>query len=200
MARKKKVTPTTVNLCYYAYYDGKTGQLLSVSNERNDFFEFGIEISKDDALKLIAGEWQFKDYLIGYQKQTTGVTAKCIIPNTDQEYAFRYNLFEWITENDIDEEFCVKWDLSNKQWEFSVKNVYKKEYSKEIISSRFVFFITLQDDLDFLIRTIFIEKDELMNTDRVIVPFESSKELDIQQLSISSKLVFKSYKLMVTYE
>ena len=65
---------------------------------------------------------------------------------------------------------------------------------------RFVFFITLQDDLDFLIRTIFIEKDSLMNTEYVSIPFNSNKELDIKTISISTRAIFKSYRLYIKYE
>lgn len=201
MARKKKI-PVNFEFkqTYYVYYDNKTGKILSVTNEKNDSFEFGIEISEVDANKLISGEWKFDDYVIGYQKQPDGTTIKCIIPNADHEYAFRYNLFEWITEKETDAEFYVKWNLSKKEWSFSIQECYKEYYRTEIINTRFVFFITLQDDLDFLIRTIFIEKEDLMNKDKIVIPFESSKELDIKTISISTRAIFKSYRLYVDYE
>lgn len=200
MAKKKLQNLEYVKPSYYAYYDGKTGKILSVTNEKSNDYEFGIEISDDDANKLISGEWSFSDYLIGFQKQSNGTTIKCVIPNTDQEYAFRHNLFEWVVEKDIEEEFFVEWNLVDKEWRFGIRNKNQKEFIQEVTMTRFVFFITLRDDLDFLIRTVFIEKDTLMNTDYISIPFESSKELDIKSISISTRAIFKSYRLYIKYE
>ena len=48
-----------------------------------------------------------------------------------------------------------------------------------------------------IIRTIFISLQDLLASDKISIPFESKLENKIDKISISSKLVFKSYGLKV---
>ena len=57
----------------------------------------------------------------------------------------------------------------------------------------FMFFVTLESDFDFLIRTIFIEPYELRTKKKIIIPFETEYEKDVDKISIASKLSLQSY-------
>jgi len=58
------------------------------------------------------------------------------------------------------------------------------------------FFITLETDFDFLVRTITFNIKDLV-LDKVCVPFVSSVEEKIDKISISTKSLFSSYGLTI---
>jgi len=72
----------------------------------------------------------------------------------------------------------------------------QRVYDGKIATDKVKFFITLENDFDFLIRTIDINLTSLI-ADTVIVPFITMLELEIDKISISSKTVFDSYGLKI---
>lgn len=190
MAKKKLPD----NLTHYVYFDKKSGRILSVGNEKDTRFEHGIRVPFDDVKHFLDDTWKFKDYLVGYSKDLEGNSILTIVPNTDQGYAFKNNIFEWITENDK-AECIVTWNKNDKCWSFGL-NRDVGEYD-ELLAPKLVFFVTLENDFDFLVRTIFIDLQELLSSKEIRVPFESNVENKIEKISISSKLVFKSYGLRI---
>lgn len=194
---KKKIKKTDDR--YHIYYDNKTGRIFSVTNEVNPSYEYAIEPTFEEVNKLLTGEWSFLDYIVGYKRLSNNTVIKAVVPVSDSEYSFRHNSFEWITEYTPDAEILVEWNLPRKEWIFSLSPEYKK-LNNEVFVTNLLFFVTLETDFDFLIRTISIDARELFNTDQIHVSFISKKELDIDTISISSKLAFKSYNLKITHE
>ena len=183
---------------YYIYYDKKTGEIFAVSNEKTSRYEHGIEVNFEDAEPFLTGKQQFKDFQIGYHKDS-GKTTVLSTTNEFSGYVFNNKVFEWITEFNNSADCIVEWNLRDKVWNFSLSREFKNTYNS-ILSSKLVFFVTLENDSDFLIRTIFIATQELLTSDCVTVPFESDIENKIEKIAISSKLVFKTYGLKVIYE
>lgn len=183
---------------FYVYYDNTTGNLLSVTNEKTDRYNYGFEVDLPKVENFLNGKWKFADYLIGYVRSLEGKTVLDIIPRYNEEYSFRNNIFEWIKHTDEDSDLVVEWSLQNKTWTFKVKDGIIDQY-KNLVTPRLVFFVTLEDDFDFLIRTIYVDMERILEED-VIVPFESDLESKIDKISISSKLVFNSYSLRIVNE
>jgi hypothetical protein len=183
---------------YYIYYDKKTGEILAVGNEKSSRYENGIEVAFEDAEPFLTGKWQFKDYQVGYHKDS-GKTTVLSTTNEFSGYVFNNKVFEWITEFNTDAECIVEWNLRDRVWNFSLSRSFKNTYNA-ILAPKLVFFVTLENDSDFLIRTIFIATEELLTSDCVTVPFESNIETRLDKIAISSKLVFKTYGLKVIYE
>ena len=183
---------------YYIYYEKKTGEILSVSNEKNSSYEYGIEVDFDVAENFLSGKWKFRDYQVGYHKDS-GKPTVLSLTNEFSGYNFNNKVFEWITDDNQSADCTVEWNLRDQVWNFSLSQSFKQEY-KSILAPKLVFFVTLENDSDFLIRTIFIATQELLDSVCVTVPFESSFERDINKIAISSKLVFKNYRLKVVYE
>lgn len=184
---------------YFVYFDKKTGQILSVGNEPEPKYEHAIKTSFDKVEGFLTGRMKFKDYLIGYKRNQDGVSSLDIVPSTDQGYAFKNNVFEWITETDKIVECLVSWNGPKKQWQFQIDNKIK-DYYDVVVAPKLVFFITLEDDFDFLIRTIFINLADLISSESLSFPFESNIEHKIEKISVSSKLIFKSYGLRIINE
>lgn len=182
----------------YVYYNKKTGEILSVTNRKDDSYENGIEVEFEDVKKFLTGEWQFNDYQVGYHKDSNKTTILSIT-NEYSGYAFKNTVFEWISESTKPAECIVEWNKRDSVWNFMLSKDFKSEYNN-ILAPKLVFFVTLENDPDFLIRTIFINTKELLESDCVTAPFESKLETNIDKIAISSKLVFKNYKLRVIHE
>lgn len=193
MAKRKSVSEPHK---YYVYYDKKTGNILSVTNEKSSRYEYGIEVPFADIEKFMLGEWKFQDYTIGYKnpddRSTLGVLSRDHLG-----YTFKNNMVEWVTEQPKNADCIVEWDKVNKCWNFYLDDEFKKTYNNTILDTQLMFFVTLETDFDFLIRTIFVKISKLLSDKVVSLPFESNLEMDINRISISTKNVFKSYKLKV---
>lgn len=185
---------------YYVYYDKKSGEILSVTKEKSSKYEYGITISYDEVENFLNGTWHFRDYVVGYKRLANNKTALSIIPVDDQSFSFRNNVFEWITETKKETELVVEWNGPKKEWQFYLGKKFKEKYEDNIFTPKLVFFVTLETDLDFLIRTIYVDMQDLVNRDKVVVPFDSNIENFLGKISIGSKLVFKSYGLKVINE
>ncbi len=195
MAKKQ-----TNSLDYYVYYDKKSGEILSVTKEKNSRYEYGLTIPYEEAENFLNGTWHFRDYVVGYKRLANNKTTLSVIPVDDQSFSFRNNVFEWITETKKDTDLVVEWSGLKKEWRFYLGNKFKEKFEDNIFTPKLVFFVTLETDLDFLIRTIYVDMQDLVNRDSVVVPFDSNIENSIDKISIGSKLVFKSYGLKVIHE
>lgn len=183
-------------LTHYVYFDKKTGQIFSVGNEPEPKFEHGIRVAFEDVEGFLVGRLKFKDYLVGYKRNQEGVSNLAIVPATDQGYGFKNNVFEWISETDENVECTVTWNGPRNRWDFEIDKKVKNYYDV-VVAPKLVFFVTLEDDFDFLIRTIFVNLADLISTDVISIPFTNSMEKKIDKISISSKLIFKSYGLRI---
>lgn len=195
MAKKSEIPK------YFVYYENRTGTILSVTNEKSDKYENGIEVKFDEIEKFLTGEWQFCNYVVGYKRLPSNVTIRCILPATDPMYGFRHNVFEWINDTtNKNAELYVEWDSPCKSWNFLLNPKLKTTIANEVVLSKLLFFVTLEDDFDFLIRTISIDLQDLLSNEKVSFSFISNKEADISKISISSKLVLRSYGLTIINE
>ena len=197
MAKKKQIDLTPK---YYVYYDRRSGRILSVGNEKDSNFDHGIETTYEEVEKLIGGTWSLKDFIVSYKRQIDGSLKLAIIPNTDQGYIFKNNIFEWITEPNEKAECIVTWNGLTLCWDFRLNPSIKAVYSDSLLVPKLVFFVTLETDFDFLVRTIFVDTVDLMSSEKISVPFTSKIEHQSNKVSISSKLVFKTYGLRVIHE
>lgn len=194
MAKKKPLNTTPR---YYVYYNKKSGKILSIGNESDDSYEYGIEATWPEVEKLIDGSWSFNDYLVGYKRQPDGSSVLAVVPNTEHGYIFKNNIFEWITDSNEKAECIVAWNGPLECWEFSLNDSVKVVYSDSLLIPKLVFFVTLETDFDFLIRTIFVDSVDLISSKQISVPFTTKIEKRIDKISISSKLVFKTYGLKI---
>lgn len=196
MARKRK-TPVPYIPVYYAYYDKKTGNILSVTNEKTPTYTDGIKISYEEFDKFVSGKEKFSDFLIGRVRCPGNKSVLSIIPAPVQTYTVKNNILEWITNfPSVDTELIVTWDTTKRNWVFQVSAECKDRLLLEMPPKKFIFFIMLKDDFDFLVRTIIIETPDLLNG-QVKLDFVSKFEHDINNITIASNLFFESYGLQI---
>lgn len=183
---------------YFVYYDKKTGSILSVTNECNDKLEYFLEVEKSVAAPFLDGTQPLNDYCVAYDDKT-GLT---IIPKEDEFFTRRTNIFEIIkpvasTDN---VEFVVEWNKQVYGWNFYLAPKAKTRLMQEGLTQYVAIFISNAQDLNFLYRTIYLDTSVLLAKDKVYQPFILDKEHDIENLLISSKLVFETYGLTTVYD
>ena len=183
---------------YRAYFNLDSGDILAVSNEIRDEYDHGIIIPYEQFESFVIGREQLKDWAVIKTKTLDNEYGVELVQKEFQGHTFRNNMFEWIVDEPTDQtELTVHWDQGNQQWIFIITDDARQRFYDGKIATKIVkFFITLENDFDFLIRTIDIELSSLIS-DKVTVPFESNLESHIDQISISSKTVFDSYGLKV---
>jgi len=183
---------------FYAHYDKVTGELLCIGNRRYDDYEHAIEISFKVAEPFILGHHKFFDHIIDYVKIEDELVP-AIVPKNVQGMVINKNLFEYIEPNDS-AECLVSWMAKSQVWEFSLSTNYRQRMKGKSLYNKVVFFVTLETDFDFLIRTIDIDMRELLGRDLVQIPFIETIENEIDKISISSKSIFESYGLRILHD
>jgi hypothetical protein len=194
----KKIKPHVITPKYYLHYDKKSGAIVNIGNQLLIPGEPpAFEITEEDHKQFRSGEKRSSDYIIGFAKGAKGKTELSLIPVTTQLYGFRHNIFEWINLSPTENTECiVEWNGQKQSWIFSISKDAKQRLSDGVMKST-IFFVMLQDDFDFLIRNIIIDVADLVKEDKIIMPFTSNIESKINKISISSRIYFKSYGLII---
>jgi len=193
MARK---APTFVPPTFYAHYDKKTGEIFSIGNEINPVYPSRIEITQYEHDRFLYGHEKFSDYQIGYIRTADNTTILALAAKAEHGYAFKNNVFEWISEPPTaTTELIVSW--SKQSWTFSISEACRERIKENITVETIPFFVMLANDFDFLIRTIFVNVQDLILHDKIEKLFESRLEQDITKISIASNIVFQSYGLKI---
>lgn len=183
---------------YYIYYNDATGDIISVSNERRENHVNGIEIPFEMYDSLVSGKENFSDYAVGRVKTDDGKTIMTVMPKSDQAYAFKNTMFELISDPPTDDtELIVEWDLEKKHWKFLLTDTARIRIGDSLRDSTLIFFVTLEEDFNFLIRTMFVSYQELLLKSNVFIPFEHSIESKIDKISLATRLTFESYGLII---
>ena len=63
--------------------------------------------------------------------------------------------------------------------------------------STLAFFVMLETDFDFLVRTFYIKLHEILKAGKIVYDFESKMEDNSHKLSISTRRFFNSYGLKI---
>lgn len=194
-ASTKKVIPF-----YYAYYNDD-GELTDVSNSLLENKDKFLQISHEVFEQFITGKEQFSNWVVNRTKNATNEFGIELVSKINQSLTFKNNMFERINKPPTDDtEVTVHWDQYHRTWIFVMSDAARQRvYDNEIGTKTLSFFITYASSFDLLIRTIDIQVSSLIY-DKVEIPFESDKELKINNINVSTKHAFDNYALVVWKE
>lgn len=203
MARKKKikeiVIPAEIPFSipdYYVYYNNKTGQLLSITNEADNTYENKITVSHETIAGFFTGDQLWNDYIVAQVEESDGSHSTQLIPKYAPKYDFKNNEIIHIRKNNIETaDLKVACDYNNSCWIFSISKDAKLNFDKNY-DKTFLFFVTLENDFNFLVRTIEIRSKDLFLND-IKINFENTYEYKTNCVSISTVNLFRSYNLTV---
>jgi hypothetical protein len=198
MARSKK-NLAPLKHTYYAYFNPETEEFFSSSNSLDLSLTHYAIITEADHGDVCSGKLKLVDCILDKQVDFDGsIVYKLLTPQLYNEFNFQNNLLVWITDNttsDID--FVIEWNKSDRQWVFYVTDEGRKILDGGMYDSTLVFFVILENDFDFLVRTFYIKLHEILKAGKIVYSFESKMEDNIHALSISTRRFFNSYGLNI---
>ena len=169
---------------HYAHYYEETGQILSVSNERDLDFTHAIEISHQEYANIASGRERFEDFYVGSVIDKTGNPVLGLISKKELRPVSSIRYQEIVYNGIEDAELTVHWAQGLDQWVFVMSDdARSRYYKKQISSDPIVFFIVLENNLDALIKTITINPSDLI-LDKIIISFDHLLEQQIDRISI----------------
>jgi hypothetical protein len=190
--------PKFIEPKFYLHYDEISREIFGVGCESTATNYSTIEISLEEHDRFVLHNERFTDYQVGYIRTADNKTVLAMVPKADQGYAFKNNVFEWIhNKPNSKTELVVEWNKQESQWKFSLSKQAQLRLANHTTADVLVFFVTLSDDFDFLINTIFINVQDLLLGNTVSRQFNSKLEYDIGKISIASKIYFQSYGLQI---
>jgi hypothetical protein len=198
MARSKKSLEPPIHV-YYAYFNPETEKFFSSSNVLNLSITHYAIIKEADHRDICSGKIKLEDCILDKQVDFDGsVVYKLLTPQLYDEFNFQNNLLEWVSDiATSDTNFVIEWNKSDRQWMFYVTNEGRKILDGGMYDSTLVFFVMLETDFDFLVRTFYIKLHEILKAGKIVYGFESKIEDNIHTLSISTRRFFNSYGLKI---
>jgi hypothetical protein len=202
MAKKPKIAPIdpwNVEVEYRAYFNPETDSIFLVTNMPHDEHTHYAVITKDEHADLCNGKLKFSDCIIDRQIKLNGdVEYKMLTKQTASEFNFKNKSLEWIKSAPTDStQFVIEWSKESKSWTFCVAEPGRKILEGAMYDSTLVFFVMLETDFDFLVRTFYIKLHDVLKAGKIVYEFESAFEENIAKLSIASNHFFESYGLKI---
>ena len=196
---KKKIILAPTEHTYYAYFDPELEQFFSSSNVYNPSYTHYAIIKKTDHEDICAGKLNLSECILDKSVDFDGaITYKLMTPQLENEFNFQNTLLVWITEPVVtDTEFTIEWNKWDRQWIFGISDIGRKILEGPMYDSTLVFFVMLETDFDFLIRTFYIKLHTILKEGKIVYNFESKLEDDINKLSISTRRFFNNYGLKI---
>jgi len=177
---------------YYVYFD-TAGEILSISNEhsisRTDSF---LEIEYERVEKFISNTESISDYKISLLDEKPTLVKKT------QESVYKTNIFKMIDPTVTEATMLVvRWEKSKSRWVFSLRESYKKQLRDLGLSSKLLFFVTMNSNVNLLVRSIEIDLKELISAPNGIsIPFSSKFENNVKLINIGTRRFFDTYGLI----
>jgi len=199
MARKIKTKYVAPSVKYFAYFDPETLRITCVTNDTEPREKFFVEMSKEDYTHIGIGKKHAHEYKINQHVNFDGtVEYSLMTQKLFDEYTVKSKYLEHI-KNAVNEgtELNVCCNLIDQQWEFSITDLGRKVLSGSMYDNTLIFFLVLESNFDFLIRTFQIRIHDLLKSDKISYNFENNKEYSIDNIAIVTKKMFTKYGLKI---
>lgn len=191
----KTVAVSKFSNAYYVYFE-ENGDISSVSNEKKEGRTNFLEFDYSDVEQFITGT----ENIINYRLSLMDKDTPALVEKSQNLFDSNKSIFTPIEVKDTaNSTLTIVWNYKDSQWEFNLEPTYKDKLRTLGLNTTLSFFIALDRNVNFLVRTIRIDMRELTTTPTVVVPFLTDAERDLTTISVSSKRFFDSYGL-VTHE
>lgn len=188
---------------FYVYYNKDTGDITALTNgllNRPGFDDY-VEVPVELYEKLSDRKISLHQWIVSTTTSNNAESTIEVIPRNFKDFSFKNNSFDVVIEPpDVSTEVVVEWSKKTKHWVFSISQDFRITMAgKNFSTDKLSFFIVLENDFDFLIRTMYISLNDL-SKNHVYIPFETSFENNIDNIAVVTKKVFNNYGLIKTYE
>jgi hypothetical protein len=174
---------------YYVYFTD-AGKIDAITNEKRESTVLGfITVDYKRVEQFLTGTENFIDYVVSLaDKDTPMIVKKTEDAGVNTNWLI--NVQAPTTDNTT---LNIVWNNFNKSWDFSIQESYKQQISTLNLNAQLLFFITLKQNANFLVRIINIDMKELLAAKQLQIPWISNAERDFSRLFVSTKRFFDSY-------
>jgi len=178
---------------YYVYFDKDTGDVLSLSNEPKDYENF-VQVEFKEIERFFKGEDNFINFKIIFDKDGSLKFAH----KNEGDLIFKNNIIEHVRLNDNENILTIEW--SKLGWTFNINERFSQHPRAKSLNAKLIFYVTKEDNINVLIRTIEMQLRNLISNGSVLVPFKTDEEKDIENVSIFTLPFFESYGMKVKHD
>ena len=178
---------------YCVYFDKDTGSILAISNEPLPYENF-IQIEFKEIERFFNNKDNFINFKISFDQDGS---VKFVNKNYS-ELNFKSNIVETIRLNENDNILTVEW--SKQGWKFIMNEQFLQHPRAKSLNARLFFYITTDNNINFLIRHIEIQLKNLISNGYVDVPFTSEKEKTIENILMFTLPFFESYGMRINHD
>lgn len=172
-----------MNNVFYVIYDDNSN-VLEISREFNEGDNYFV-IEPKKVIDFLLGRKSVQGYYV--KKNHLGVYS--LEPKQDNFQKELYNDMCDIFDSSEHDELTVIHDSRNTQWIFSISDDLKDTIDIVHYSKILQFYICLNNQHNFLIRTMSFKVEDLIHTP-VKIPFDTKFEYDFGTLKLVSKKYF----------
>jgi len=179
------------NLYYVYFLEG--GKIDAITNEKreNSAVNF-IKVEYNRIEKFLVGKENFSEYIVSLIDKDTPV----IVKPSESINANTHWLLKIIDQPTDNTTLTIVWNNVNKTWKFSINESSRTQIKQIGLTAQLLFFITFNNNPNFLIRTISIDILDISNTEAIEIPWISASEQDYYSISISTRRFFESYGIL----
>jgi hypothetical protein len=177
---------------YYVYFVAG-GRIDAITNEKreNSTLNF-IKVEYNRIERFLVGKENFSEYMVSLIDKDTPVIVK-----SSESISANTHWLSKITEVATDNTtLTVTWNAVNKCWGFSLNESSREQIKQIGLTAQLLFFITFNNNPNFLIRTISIDMLDISNTTAIEIPWISSSEQDYYSIAVSTRRFFESYGIL----
>lgn len=177
---------------YYVYFTD-AGKIDAITNEKRENTALGYITSDYKRVEhFLTGTENFIDYVVSLADKDTPMIVKKT-EDAGVNTNWLVTVHSPITDNTT---LNIVWNSFNKSWDFSIQQSYQQHISTLNLNSQLLFFVTLRNNANFLVRTITIDMKELLDAKQIKVSWTSNAERDFSKLFVSTKRFFDSYGIL----
>jgi hypothetical protein len=177
---------------YFVYFDKDNGDIIAISNEQYPYENF-IQVEFADIERFFN-----KDNFINFRVTFDEDGALKFVNKNQSELNFKSNIVETIRLNEHDNVLTVEW--SNTGWKFIINDRFLTHPRAKSLNAKLYFYVTREDNINILIRTIEIQLRNLLSNKTLVLPFETENEKAIDNISMFTLPFFETYGMRIKHD
>jgi len=175
---------------YYVYFDKDDGTIHALSNELLPQYDTSVQVEFEEIERFFNNTDQHFNFKIIFDAD-----GKPSFVNKYITSAIRTNIIETIRITDDDCILTVIW--TPQGWEFVMAERFLQHPRAKSLNSRLTFYVTLEENINRLVRPIELQLRNIVSNGTVKVPFTTEQELQIDNISMFTLPFFESYGMKI---
>lgn len=180
---------------FLVYFDKTSGSIISMTNERRATDDPYITMPYEDIKSFLEGKQNFNDFKIIFEKDEITLVSKKVSNDINFNSLASVH-FTTSMENSL----TVENHVDVKHWGFTLRDDLKIGLQQKILDVTLEFYLCINGNKNFPIRTISVTLENLVKEKTYFVPHEFDIEADKTKIILVTKKFFDTYGLRILNE